>query len=395
MRKIFNHIYNVLFLISTLTIVSCVDHGDLEPDDNGSVSQITVVCSDPIQSRSTTEYPGDVDPIIINSFTDDESLLYISQLGASENPNFTNLTAEEGSLCYVYKYYENEESNWNKEYNFKVSEETGNVINWRRVRQLGSVGNAFSFYSFFFPVKNKVTFEVQADQTDEDDFMMSDIMGAYHATSALNSRLRFRLYHLMVYLKVTLYVPVYESEANDGSEYHYSGYDEGSLLGAFLLDANTEFNVEWRANRSSDTDAPLTNAYGNKHNIQMYQHPDDDNIYTLENVKEYYPTYNGEDTDDVRAYNFSVLFPAQTFGNNFLCFVLKDHEGNNRYFYFSGNQVVGDSGNYNLTQGTLQQLYLYLPRKTNETILIGAKILPWSNGVTDMTVTKDETNDSN
>lgn len=172
------------------------------------------------------------------------------------------------------------------------------------------------------------------------------------------------------------------------------------------MNANTRFSIEWRANRSSDTEPPLVQSDDKvKTNIHMYLHPnkdssDDgqpiDNVITLENVKDFYPSYKGPDNkDNVRAYNFSVLFPSQTFGDRFLCFVLKDIEGNKRYYYFSPNsQLVGESGNYSLTQGTLQQLYLYLPRTTNETILVGAKILPWLGSQTDMTVNKEKDNSS-
>ena len=81
----------------------------------------------------------------------------------------------------------------------------------------------------------------------------------------------------------------------------------------------------------------------------------------------------------------------QTVGDNFLCFTLQSpYSEDLRYYYFSGSQIVGDkSESYGLTQGTLQELHLYLPRKTNETVLVGAKILPWLPADTEMTVTKD------
>lgn len=175
-----------------------------------------------------------------------------------------------------------------------------------------------------------------------------------------------------------------------------SGFKAGAMRGAYVMNANTGFSIEWRANRSSDTDAPLTQASGNKTKITMYAHtPDESNIIEGFEVKDYYRDESLE-TDRVRRYDFSVLFPAQSFGDNFLCFELQDVNDAMKYYYFSGNQIVGDTGNYGLTQGTLQELHLYLPRTTNQAILVGAKILPWQDAVTDMTVTKDKKeNDQN
>lgn len=342
-----------------------------------------------------TTYPGDVDPILNKDFVAGESLLYISQMGPSVNPQFTDMEPTANPYCYVYKYYENSEADWSKEYNFKLADSQRNPINWATVKSVGSVGNAFSMYAFHFPVENAVRFRVESDQTDEINFRTSDVMGAYHATSALLTRLRFRLFHLMVYLKVTLYVPVYEDKVIPGSDpdRKYSGFEPGSFKGAYVMNAYTDWTVEWRANRSSDTEAPLVQTLTNatKAHIKMYTYPyDDETPVTLENVSSFYPSYKGDgDADKVMVYNFSVLFPSQTFGDNFLCFGFEDPEGEMRYFYFSGSQVVGDSGNYGPTQGSLQQLYLYLPRTTNQTVLVGAKVLPWAGTSTDMTVTKD------
>ena len=360
---------------------------------------------------------GDILPIINDSFEEGNSsdktgsLLYFSQQGPESEPNFSDDSEDVSPYLYIYEYKKNEEeaASWEKGYNFSKIKDR-KPLNWRDVKTLGSVGNAFSMYAFYFPVDNKTRvrdkrFYVEKDQRgpdtnpyDESNFRKSDIMGAYHATSLLYTRLRFRLFHLMVYLKVTLYVPVYDDTVEwpedgniDNTDMKYSGFKEGAVKNAYVLDADTDFSIEWRANRSSDTEAPLTQSAGNKANIIMYQHKPDNEICEEFNVKDYYTNDNITD-DRVRAYNFSVLFPSQPFANNsnFLCFELETPDGSYKYYYFSANQIVGDkSANFGLTQGTLQQLYLYLPRKENETILVGAKILDWAGALTDMTVTKD------
>lgn len=401
MKKSFK--YKVITGLTLFALLpSCSNEEEVKelPEEN-IVSTISVECVDllgakAVRAETESGYPGDVDPIINNSFNEN-SILYISQMGSSEttNPNFTDYSEDATSYCYRYQYYENDEANWDYNYNFKTIRDA-NPIDWQVVKSLGSVGNSFSFFSFYFPVTNTVSFAVKDNQAgpdndiyNTDNFSQSDIMGAYHSTPSLYSRMRFRLFHLMVYLKITLYVPDYQNIEYDGN-YNYSGFDKDAFVGAYVLNASTGFNIEWRANRSSDTDPPLTQPTSAKSNISMYRHPSgDDEIFELDDLKQYYPT-SKIDTDKVRAYNFSVLVPGQTFNGNFLCFVFKDTENHYRYYYFNSNQLVGATGDFALTQGTLQQLYLYLPRMTNETILIGANILPWSSGVTDMTVTKED-----
>lgn len=403
--------YTFIILLSLLVLVSC-DSNDSEAKSDAveqKVTSVSVMCQQRKAAPGIEMYDDDSNddkdpindtaPIIVNSFAPGD-LLYFSQMGPSQNPNFNNTDATASPYVYIYRYNnENTSANWDEGYNFSVKPGC-NDFDWDMVKQVGSVGNSFSMYAFHFPVDNKVRFSIETNQRgptdnpyDKDNFKKSDIMGAYHATSSLYTRLRFRLFHLMVYLKVTLYVPVYADEVSD-SEMEYSGFNEDAVQGAFVMNAYTDFDISWRANRSSDTEAPLTNTNtaGNKANIIMYRHQSTEDVIEDFNVAEYY-TKQDITTDNVRAYHFSVLFPSQTFADNFLCFVLKTPQNETKYYYFSGSQIVGDSGNYGLVQGTLQHLYLYLPRKTNETILVGAKLLPWIDTATDMTVTKQEKTD--
>ena len=302
-------------------------------------------------------------------------------------PNFSDFGESASPYCYRYQYNPDALANWDSGYNFKCKNGC-TPFDWTAVPALGSVGNAFSFYAMYFPGDNTVKWAVETDQSAKENFIKSDIMGAYHATSALYTRLRFNLFHLMVYLKVTIYVPTFKDSANNDN-YNYSGFEENAVIGAYVLNANTQFDIDWLAVRSSDKMAPLTQSKESKANIKMFSHPSSGEVEQID-VRNY---YNGGTLlqDDVRTYTFSVIFPSQAFGDNFLCFALKDIDESTRYFYFSGSQIVGDSGNYSLSQGTLQQLYLYMPRNSNETILVGADILPWKDSVTDMTVTKDPT----
>ena len=348
------------------------------------------------------------DNLLFNNNFKEGDKLYFSQKGAGTSgiPNFSNISNPLNPV-YIYEYQENLAASWSSGYNFVKSTIDGNAateFDWDNVIGVGPDGNTFKFFAFYFPYANNIRWKVEKDQTggEEDiysisNLLKSDICGAYHATSALYTRLRFRLFHLMTYLKVTIYVPVFNGTHNDYNDQSYSGFNDDALLGAYMMNAITDFTIDWSANRSSDTDAPLvqTSASSSKDNIKMYLHKvADENKTEVINVREFYSGQVDDivgNSDEVRAYTFSVIFPTQTVEDNFLCFALKTPGGDTKYYYFSGSQILptADSG-YGLTQGTLQQLYLYLPRKTNQTILIGAKILPWDGAITDMTVNKQD-----
>ena len=399
------HILTYLFALAILA--SCVRDGSENPAvDERQQASVYVSSKQPKAAPGIvlSDDENDDSAAIITDTFEAGDLLYFSQLISSASPNFTNLEDKTHPL-YVYKYNQKEAS-WSEGYNFEYTD-SQNIFDWDTVAGLGSVGNAFSLFAFYFPKNQTIAsnpsarFRVEPNQQgttdpyDKSNFIKSDVMGAYHATSSLYTRLRFRLFHLMVYLKVTIYVPVYEDNENNDS-FSYSGFKEDALKDAFVMNAYTDFKIEWQANRSSDTEAPLTQTDGSRSNIIMYRHKTDETqIIENFNVEEYY-TKEKLGTDRVRAYTFSVLFPSQQFNDNFLCFkLLAPNNETMKYYYFSSSQIIdgADNGKYGLTQGTLQELHLYLPRLTNETVLVGAKILPWFDANTDMTVTKPQSDE--
>lgn len=385
----------IVAILAVVAFASCAGDKEVRPDSEGRTVTGIMAASGP-QTLADNTQAEDITEVMTDNEFAEGSLLYISQMGTTLPPDFS----EGSSNRYVYLYEENPLASWDAEgtYNFYPVAGTP-AIEWDVVRNNGSVGNAFSLYAFHFPVENSVRFNIETDQRDLNNLKKSDILGAYHATSALFTRLRFRLYHLMVYLRVTLYVPVYE-EDDDGMG--YSGFESDAFRNAVVLNAATDFDIEWRTNRSSDTDPPLVILKQNspRSMLRMYLHHWDEYPDNQEHfpVIEDFPVgkYYGDDpdaTDKVRVYNFSVLFPGQTFGtsDNFLQFQFNTvgwaEGGDVKNFYFAASQLVAGSTEFNFTQGTLQQLNLYVPRRGNNTILVRANILPWTDASTDMTVT--------
>lgn len=391
--------------ISTLLFTlcgACSDNKDLGTDSSDPTIDNVVV---QLESRKAAPgmdqlAEGEAKEIVIdNSILTPGSILYISQMGPdnNRNPNFDNPSTDAVPYQYQYAYNENNEADWDEGFNFSTEQDRLPII-WKTVKQLGSVGNSFSFYAMFFPLSSAPVFSVNSDQTggvdnpyDDTKFKQSDILGAYHATTALFTRMRFRLFHLMTYLKITLYVPIYQ-DAITGNDQTYSGFEAGALTEAYLLGATTDFSIDWRADRSSDTEPPLVkNSNSTPTPIKMYMHEPEFNE-PIEITVSNYDKNPQLETDNVWAYNFSVLFPQQPKDNIRLCFPIKSKDDNVKYYYFSASNVKDGTGDFDLKQGTLQQLYLYLPRKDNETILIGAKILPWGNSTSDMTVYEQQSN---
>lgn len=396
-------IHHILFFALLTLVAGCggrEEGSGTEPEvvDDGLVfvARQDMMRAPGLEGTGTQDAPDPGDPIIISNFKAGD-LLYFSQMPQGQSPNFDGNDDSTVNYMYVYEYKPDQNANWSEGYNFQVKSSTFG-FDWDRVLAVGPSGNAFKFFGFHFPVGQQPVWRVQEDQTggeenpfDTKNFMSSDIMGAYHATSAIFTRMRFRLFHLMTYLMVKIYVPVYEGKTDDPDKLSYSGFNEDALKEAIVTNAITDFRIEWAASKSSDSEAPLvqTDNTSGRHNIKMYRHQIDETSVTEIKVPDYY----GNDVegivdgiDRVRTYQFSVLFPTQTFDSNFLRFALKTPGGDTVYYYFKSEYIR--EGTFGLTQGTLQELDLYLPRNTNQTIVVGAKILPWKEAETEMTVNK-------
>lgn len=274
----------------------------------------------------------------------DGDKIYILQRGPSLTPRFPgdyfdhrNDNSYKVKDIYVYEYDpDHDPASWGEGSNFKLKSEWSDPIKWSDVKSNGSIGNSFVFYAFCDNLKDlepdpddpllkywnstpgqvsakfgdiqyyhhayggkwKKSDNVGGDYDYSNDWHVyqyqnhcgvPDFMGAYHTTSTLYSRPRFRFYHLLAYVRVTLYVPVEQDYTetdpttgetatrttgfdqtafvltNDGSENGTGGeindYRAGVSIGNHVS-ANriirTRFTIDWSANRSSDKDAPLT-----------------------------------------------------------------------------------------------------------------------------------------
>lgn len=367
--------------------------------------------------------PEDYDLSDIKEFNiefDENTVVFVSQM-TSTIPAFQN-----DEVTYAYSHIPNsDDATWEQGYNFTPGE--GVVpLEWYKIGNGGTYHGGFALYAMLFPnekqIRQKVasngsiTYNVMEDQRTLDNLMRSDILGAFHSTPTLFSRLRFKMYHMMSYLRVRLYVPVYD-------EITHTGFPEDAINYATVDHVSPDFSVEWSANRSSDSEGPALVTIRGDGTIYMYQHPLKAGTEEHEMAWVKYKDFIGDnyydqgitgDYDRVRVYDFSVLLPMQTGGNSedendlgflsteFLNFFIKTSSGATTRYYFKQETTItsdaqdassdGNSGNETSTgsiqieQGNIQYLQLYVPRVGNKLIFMNAKVNPWKHRSTKVTL---------
>lgn len=344
---------------------------------------------------------------------DENTVLQISQ----QAPNMPPFQTEDA--IYNYKYittYEDDGNGWNDDdaYNFTPYKQSES-LRWTEISDRGSYNGSFSLYCLYFPLDNSIrsdvneaggiNYRVMEDQSTVENLKKSDILGAYHSTQEVFSKIRFRLFHLMTYFRIRLYVPVYDDEKN-------TGYREGALQYASLDNVTPYFAIDWSVNRSSDEQGPVVSPLSGDGHIKMYQHPlpEGKTQHDIEEIKfgDYLPNgyydqgIDGE-YDRVRVYDFSVVLPKQKgfvvdgketnfTSTEFLSFYLRTNSGGTTRYYFSqsfkgsktGDDDSDGSNTLEMEQGIFQYLQLYVPRVGNQVVFVGAKVNPWNQMSSDM-----------
>ena len=416
MKKYF--IYLSLFLVvAMLFFPACSDDSDNPGGINnggkdGIIDKLCVMLttrSDDDDSDQPGNDPGSdetFDPEELSPFSlsfDNTSTIFVSQQ-TTAIPAFQN-----DEVTYAYNYIPGSgNANWDDGYNFAPSEQD-DPLEWFKISNGGSYNGGYSLYALYFPIDNEIRqnitddgqirYSVMKDQRDLKDLERSDILGAFHSTDNLFTRLRFKLFHLMTYVRIRLFVPVYDPETK-------TGYYDNKLKYAELSNVTPEFAVEWSALITTES-APRIVALNGEDEIFMYQHPapldNEGNPYHEEieiEWKKYIPDdYFDQplktDYDRVRVYDFSVIMPMQKgiideegketqfSATNFLNFYIESNAPGviNKYYFNQGFSANSTTSNLQLTQGNFQYLQLYVPRVGNKLIYVTAQVRPWNHRV--------------
>lgn len=386
-----------LYTYGLMIALTCPVAGCGQDDDNTGIREMiddAIIFALDFPSRSvgaeTTE-ESNLDPLL-HYFNESESILLIAQRTQDHSISFEDNNGDIDNQ-YLFKYvWDGEEANtmesdkvpnWGSGYNFTPLESWSNPLTWTTAINNGAFGSSYAFGALYYPVENEARNAIEEDQSELEGLKKSNILGAYHLTQSLYERFRFRLYHLMACIRVTIQVPEARTDEDNGT----TGYEE-RVFKAYMLDVQKDFVIEWGTGSSEEppilrADETSTNRPGK---VQMYETPV--NGHDLKEID--LSNYGLEGKDMVREYTFSVLFPPQTLSNtkDILEFDMMNARGNRveTYFYWSTSQLIK---NLQVSPGTITNLVLYFTREKNEALLVRAEILDWTHTDTTVTVTPE------
>lgn len=409
-KKIFSYI---ILLTGILMAYSCSENNT--PVNNKGNEKIEGIYVNMAQDRNTKtrdveedeDYFDDEAETVFDVNFDERSILYISQRTDRSYPFLSE------DAVFAYSYNKEAVANWDEGYNF-FAYDFEHPLDWDKIGQIGMNDNHYSFFALYYPLGDGITtddatgsftmkYGVSYDQTELDDLKRSDILGASHNALNNNERLRFKLFHLMDYVKITLYVPVYNNEKK-------TGFGSDAMESSIVEGVYPDFYIEYGQGTNPDEcpNISLIDQDVTPVNINCYEHPADHSKTKEIKIGDFLPSNYPYDQgvgayDNVRVYNYSVIIPPQRLNtsndNNTLGFKfrfnLRAPSGIQNTYIFDGTQYSISAGNQlNLkTSGVLQHIKLYVPRVGLKPIIISAQIDDWKDFYSDLPLLGNDVDD--
>ena len=376
MKDIFN---NILILTALIILTGCSAEEAIDtppiPKEIGLDVEIATLDGDPEETGSLTEY-----------FIDGRSVILISQRGDNLSIDFNEKTTSktdpteivDNTNLYKYVYYTNLDADWDQGYNFQPF---GNrALDWERMTDTRLNGE-YALGALYYPVEYEVGDYVMEDQSTRDALLRSNVLGAWHRTSALHDRIKFRFYHLMTAVKVTLLIPDWNPVDN-------SGFGPDAASEAFMLNMKKEFSIVWPIATSEVPPAVLLTPESDTYDIKMYLESVSNEVETL-NLHDDVDASFPDETENYRRATFTVLFPPQqpNIDGPAMRFILKTMGGTEKSYawYKTENYSYITMG-----RGDLTHFILYLPRTETNAILIKSYIVPWTDAESEFSVIPDD-----
>lgn len=307
-------------------------------------------------------------------FIEGRSIILISQRGNNLSIDFNDyiISQDDPSVTlpnpnlYKYVYYSNPEADWDAGYNFMPY---GNYeLNWDAMLA-NPLNGEYSLGALYYPVEYEVMESVETDQSKRENVLRSNILGAWHRTNIPRDRLRFRFYHLMAALRVTLLIPAWEPEGN-------SGFGENAAASGTTLNVKKDFIIDWPIQDSEYSPVPQLKPDAVSTDITMYLESVSNETETIEqhSITPNFP----QETDTYRRATFTVLIPPQQLineGTPAMRFVLSTIGGTERTYVWYASDLIDSS--LTLGRGSVTNLMLAIPRSENNAILIKAYVEDW------------------
>ena len=303
-KNIKNKFCVILLLLILLPLPGCKED-DYNASEENVISSISVMVASRAEGDEDTndktdaeEKPGEssIAPyeIPFSTIFDENSVIFVSQQTNQTVPFKTS------DAIYPYGYKKdyipnpNPGEDWYDDNVYNFTPISDNPLEWFKIGNTGSYLSGFYLYALYFPTQNEINqreengnilYHVEGDQSTLENLTKSDILGAFHSSPTLFSRLSFRLFHLMTYVGVRLYVPVYDENTK-------TGYYDDALISASLENVSPEFSIQWTHVINSDLDGPRVNPTQGTEKIKMYQHPLRVGITKREIVKIEYESFH-------------------------------------------------------------------------------------------------------
>ena len=371
MKGLFKYLY--IFIAALLAFAGCSDDHE----------------EDPLQAAFDLKFINVTDDVsqgvLDHYFIDGSSVILISQRGTDLSIDFNDNTLDkEGNEIpnknlYKYVYYNNPTADWENYYNFQPYGE--HALDWDYI-QNDRLNGEYALGALYYPIEYNVLNSVEQDQSSYDNLLRSNILGAWHRTQGIRTRLRFAFFHLMEAIRVKLLIPDWNRDDN-------SGFGDSAVELGEMLSVIKDFTVDWPLNNS--TEVPPNAKFqqnGEPCDIRMYLESVDNTVRRIR-YNDITSTFT-EGEENVRTATLVVLFPPQqpVINGPAMRFTLKTMSGMKKNYVWNTNTL---SGNPLQSEGGLvNNLTLYLPRKENNAILINAQILDWIDADSQFTVIPED-----
>lgn len=371
-----------MMVAGLLSLTSCVYDSDIVPDVPVSANSVTF----DVEFESTAE---DASGPLYDYFIDGRSVVLLSQRGLTLSIDFNDYTTDPtdpsilipNTNLYKYVYYTNPNANWESGFNFQPFEDY--ALDWDQIEEGGVFNEGYALGALYYPIDYRINDAVEIDQREYDNILRSNVLGAWHVTNEIRSRLRFKFFHLMSAARVTLLIPEWNPENN-------TGFGENSADRAEMLSVRTEYDLRWPLNGTSEEPpTPLLKEDGQLNDIQMFLESVSNEVETI-NLKDIDPSKYTDETERVRRATFTVIFPPQqpVKDGPAMRFYLTTMGGTEKRYVWYSDAIA--QGTLDYRRSSVTNLVLFIPRTDNDAILIKSHIEPWTEAESEFTVIPDD-----
>lgn len=324
-------------------------------------------------SRAPGEQDSDAESYLHNSFILDRSVIRVVNTLNYATPDFRNSAYE-----YVYTTegiaWEDDEPNFfplleGSEYGDEDRvDENGGIDNDAIV----PTSNAFIFEAACYPIYYEPFDAVWTDQSNEDDFLASDLLLAYTRKS-LDDRyglLKLRFWHVFSMVRIELKLPIADTDSDNGFP-EDDPQGERTVSGVTLDDMYTTYTVRYtEAINSGEARTVAATSDGGRTDIRMYRLP-----YADDTVEENGVRY--------QICQFAAIVPVQQIRTQetLLTMNIRTIVGIGE----DGSQVVLEkaytytpSRLIDMQQGKITVLRLDASTDDSEPVLLSAEVQPWN-----------------